>query len=129
MTYLEFGKKKTEMDETENTVAEILDDLINSALDKIFQGRNFYVFGLKMNILKLKMISDSNPEVKARVEKIKSWRKDQIDSMNEILSQIDSHYETLNELLSKRQEGLANEVCEHFEKRLFLKIFRVQKIK
>ena len=44
MTYLEFGEKKTEMDETENTIAEILDDLINSALDKIFQGRNFFVF-------------------------------------------------------------------------------------
>ena len=41
MTYLEFGEKKTEMDETETTVAEILDDLINSALDKIFQGENF----------------------------------------------------------------------------------------
>ena len=50
MTYLEFGEKKTEMDETENTVAEILDDLINSALDKIFQGRNSFVFGLKINI-------------------------------------------------------------------------------
>ena len=64
-----------------------------------------------------KLNSDSNPEVKSRVEKIRTWRKEQIDSMNEILSQIDSHYETLNELLSKRQEGLANEVCEHFEKR------------
>ena len=41
MTYLEFGEKKTEMDEIETTVAEILDDLINSALDKIFQGENF----------------------------------------------------------------------------------------
>lgn len=117
MTYLEFGEKKTEMDETENDVAEILDDLINSALDKIFQGRNFSIFGKKICIFELKMNSDSNPEVKSRVEKIRTWRKDQIDSMNEILSQIDSHYETLNELLSKRQEGLANQVCEHFEKR------------
>ena len=117
MTYLEFGEKKTEMDETENAVAEILDDLINSALDKIFQGRNFSIFGKKIYIFELKMNSDSNPEVKSRVEKIRTWRKDQIDSMNEILSQIDSHYETLNELLSKRQEGLAYQVCEHFEKR------------
>ena len=44
MTYLEFGEKKTEMDETEPTVAEILDDLINSALDKIFQGENNLFF-------------------------------------------------------------------------------------
>ena len=44
MTYLEFGEKKTEMDETETTVAEILDDLINSALDKIFQGANNLFF-------------------------------------------------------------------------------------
>ena len=50
MTYLEFGEKKTEMDETENTVAEILDDLINSALDKIFQGRNFPIFRRKFSI-------------------------------------------------------------------------------
>ena len=50
MTYLEFGEKKTEMDETENTVAEILDDLINSALDKIFQGRNFPFFRWKIII-------------------------------------------------------------------------------
>ena len=55
--------------------------------------------------------------MKLRIEKIRTWKKDQIDSMNEILSQIDSHYETLNELLTKRQEGLANQVCEHFEKR------------
>ena len=61
--------------------------------------------------------SESNPGVKLRIEKIRTWKKDQIDSMNEILSQIDSHYETLNELLTKRQEGLANQVCEHFEKR------------
>ena len=60
---------------------------------------------------------ESNPGVKLRIEKIRTWKKDQIDSMNEILSQIDSHYETLNELLAKRQEGLANQVCEHFEKR------------
>ena len=52
MTYLEFGEKKTEMDETENTVAEILDDLINSALDKIFQGRNFPIFRRKTIIFK-----------------------------------------------------------------------------
>ena len=50
MTYLEFGEKKTEMDETENTVAEILDDLINSALDKIFQGRNLPIFRSKIII-------------------------------------------------------------------------------
>ena len=61
--------------------------------------------------------SESNPGVKLRIEKIRTWKKDQIDSMNEILSQIDSHYETLKELLAKRQEGLANQVCEHFEKR------------
>ena len=52
MTYLEFGEKKTEMDETENTVAEILDDLINSALDKIFQGRNSPIFRRKIIIFK-----------------------------------------------------------------------------
>lgn len=50
MTYLEFGEKKTEMDETENVVAEILDDLINSALDKIFQGRKFSIFCKKICI-------------------------------------------------------------------------------
>ena len=56
MTYLEFGEKKTEMDETENTVAEILDDLINSALDKIFQGRNLPIFGRKIIILRMVQI-------------------------------------------------------------------------
>ena len=64
MTYLEFGEKKTEMDETETTVAEILDDLINSALDKIFQGENNLFF--KMFFQKFCFRVESGSEIKDR---------------------------------------------------------------
>ena len=57
------------------------------------------------------------PTLFERIRRIESWRHEQNENLNLLLSQVESHYETLNELFLKRKFDLAATINEHFEKR------------
>ena len=52
-----------------------------------------------------------------RIDQIESWRQEQHENLNQLLSQVESHYETLNQLFRNRRFQLVAIINEHFEKR------------